>query len=302
MFVYLPVWMSIACIERVTGETVPLDPRFYAAVEEIRGAETQGGGASVPFSSSKEEKIQIRGMVLSESDMSVDIDVRVPDPKSPGGMAGKGKILLERPGEFTLSVPKNLGSLELQAFQDIDSDGPNATDPFAQVTIRVEAEDIDTVEMTLVAGARGAAPVHQEVPPQGDDQPIGKGIPENPDPFGGIGGNRIRVTGTLQCDNPQNIDLDIFTPDQNSPGGRKMLGKMKLQQGEFTILVPENYGSLILEAFVDLDGNGPGIGDFMGVFDGNPLQISSTDIDGVDIVLLSSVDGKMPLKPVTLPQ
>ena len=89
--------------------------------------------------------------------MAIDIDIRVPDPSAPGGMAGKGKILLERPGEFKLAVPKNLGSLELQAFQDIDSDGPNASDPFAQKTIDVAGEDIEGLELTLVVGARGAA-------------------------------------------------------------------------------------------------------------------------------------------------
>ena len=145
-----------------------------------------------------------------------------------GGMAGKGKILLERPGEFKLAVPKDLGSLELQAFQDIDSDGPNASDPFAQTTIDVAGEDIEGVELILVVGARGAAPVHQEVAPeQGGEMP--KGIPENPDPFGGVAGNRVELSGVIQCAQTcSSVDLDIFVPDDQSPGGRKMLGKMKI--------------------------------------------------------------------------
>ena len=117
-------WFGLlGCLEHVTGEEVPLDPRFYAAVEEARGSEAQGGGSSVPFSSVKTEKVSVKGLIVSEDDMAVDIDVRVPDPSAPGGMSGKGKILLERPGEFELMVPLDLGALELQAFQDIDSDG-----------------------------------------------------------------------------------------------------------------------------------------------------------------------------------
>ena len=80
-------------LERVTGEEIPLDPRFYAAVEEARGTADQGGGSSMPFSSVKTEKVWVAGTVSSEDDNAIDIDIRVPDPSAPGGMAGKGKII-----------------------------------------------------------------------------------------------------------------------------------------------------------------------------------------------------------------
>lgn len=292
----------LGCLERVTGEEIPLDPRFYAAVEEARGSEAQGGGSSVPFSSIKTEKVSVKGLVVSDDDMSVDIDVRVPDPAAPGGMAGKGKILLERPGEFELMVPINLGSVELQAFQDIDSDGPNATDPFAQVTISIADQPIDDVQLTLVVGARGAAPVHQEIQPEQSGE-MPKGIPENPDPFGGAAGNRIELTGNLTCEQTCNgIDLDLFTPDENSPGGRKMLGKMKLQEGKFVIMVPENFGPLVLEAFVDFGGDGPGVGDLMGVYESNPVLIGNSRVQNINIDLAQSADGKMPMQPPPRPE
>ena len=294
---------SLGCLlERVTGEEIPLDPRFYAAVEESRGSADQGGGSSVPFSSVKSEKVWVNGTVTSEDDMAIDIDIRVPDLNAPGGMAGKGKLLLERPGEFTLAVPKNLGSLELQAFQDIDSDGPNAEDPFAQLTITIGTENLENVELALVVGARGAAPVHQEVnPEQSGEMP--KGVPDNPDPFGGVAGNRVELSGTLRCSETcSGIDLDIFVPDEQSPGGRKMIGKMKLQEGPYVMMVPENFGSLILEAFVDFDSNGPGVGDLMGVYEGNPIPISSTVVSNVDIELTVSMDGKMPMQAPGQPQ
>jgi len=296
--IVLGMILNSGCLlEKVTGEEIPLDPRFYAAVEEARGTADQGGGSSMPFSSVKTEKVWVIGTVSSEDDMAIDIDIRVPDPSAPGGMAGKGKILLERPGEFKLAVPKDLGSLELQAFQDIDSDGPNASDPFAQTTISVESSDIEGIELKLVSGARGAAPVHQEVAPEQSGE-MPKGIPDNPDPFGGVGGNRVELAGTIVCAQTcPSVDLDIFVPDDQSPGGRKMLGKMKLQEGPYVVMVPENFGLLILEAFVDFDANGPGVGDLMGVYEGNPIRISGSAVSDVNLQLDVSMDGKMPMQP-----
>ena len=105
------------------------------------------------------------------------------------------------------------------------------------------------------------------------------------------------MSGTLTCfEACTGIDLDIFVPDEQSPGGRKMIGKMKLQEGPYVMMVPENFGSLILEAFVDFDTNGPGVGDLMGVYEGNPIPVSSTPISSIDIDLTVSMDGKMPMQ------
>jgi len=287
--------LLMACLEQVTGEEIPLDPRYYEAVEEKRGSSTEGGGSSTPFSSESGEKIKVSGMVLSDNEMSIDIDVRIPDATAPGGMAGKGKILLERPGVFELMVPKELGKLELQAFQDIDSDGPNGEDPFAQLFLDVAEQDLLDVEIILIAGARGAAPEHSTAPP-GSPSELGAGIPDNPDPFGGSAGDRIEMTGTLLCEGCPRIDLDLFAPDQSSPGGRRMLGKMKLNAGEYVIMVPQNYGALILEAFIDFNEDGPGEGDMMGYYENNPVVIEDQNISGVDIELIYPEDGRMPMK------
>ena len=138
--------------------------------------------------------------------------------------------------------------------------------------------------------------MHQEVAPeQSGEQP--KGIPDNPDPFGGAAGNRVELSGTITCAQPcSSVDLDIFVPDEQSPGGRKMLGKMKLQEGSYVIMVPENFGLLILEAFVDFDANGPGIGDLMGVYEANPLRIADSPVSSVNLNLDVSMDGKMPMQ------
>ena len=63
------------------------------------------------------------------------------------------------------------------------------------------------------------------------------------------------------------------------------------------ILVPKNYGFILLEAFVDLDENGPSKGDFMGAYAANPIQIGAEDVSGIDIQLEKQADGKMPMQP-----
>jgi len=301
-----------ACLERATGEPIPLDPRYYAAHEGVHGEEGVGGGNSVPFSDVDGKKVVVRGVITSEiADLPVDVDVRVPDADSPGGMAGKGKILLDAPGEFELSVPIALGKLELQAFQDADSDGPTGNDPFATVWLDVGETDMTDVTLELEEGARGGGPVHEAAPPgapggnpgggqdgEGGGPGGGEGHPSgpggNPDPFSGIEGRRIVLTGSLLCDCTGGVDLDLFKPDAAAPGGRIMLGKMKMAPGEYEVHVPENFGPLILEGFVDIAGDGPSPGDAMGQYEGNPLRVGSTNLSGIDITMAVPADGMMP--------
>ena len=122
-----------------------------------------------------------------------------------------------------------------------------------------------------------------------------KGIPENPDPFGGIAGNRVELSGDINCaQSCPGVDLDIFVPDEQSPWSKDAWKKMKLQNGPYVIMVPENFGLLILEAFVDFDANGPGIADLMGVYEGNPIRIADSSVSNIDLNLAVSSDGKMP--------
>ena len=74
-------------------------------------------------------------------------------------------------------------------------------------------------------------------PEQSGEQPK---IPDNPDPFGGAV-MRIELSSNIICALLiASVDLDVFVPDEQSPGGRKMLGKMKLQEKvTYVIMVPE---------------------------------------------------------------
>ena len=331
--------LSGCWLEKVTGEPVPLDPRFYAAVEEQQGAPGVGGGASIPFAGYDGELVLVTGTVDSPQAGPVEIDIRTPDPTAEGGVKGHGKVQLEGPGEYELSVPINLGVLELQAFQDPDTDGPGGDDPFAQVRLEVGSEPIPGTDFTLVPGARGSmggpehheappgapggdpsgGPAHEDAPPGGDGEPgpmgpDGQPPPDGPPPEGqppeggppspggmppfvGLEGDTVQVAGTLLWPGAPAgtvIDLDLFKPSDTAGGGREMLGKLKLPPGEFSFTAPASFGPLILEAFVDLDGDGPGTGDPMGRYEDNPVVVGSRDVSDITITLALTDDGRMP--------
>ena len=134
------------CLEKVEGIPKPLDPRFFASDmnraspngdDPNGGGGGGGGGAADPFASYSGETVMIAGNIVSQNQESIDVDFRIPDASAPGGMSGQGKLLLGAPGAFSLSVPKDLGMLEIQAFQDLDGDGPTGDDPFAQLQLQI---------------------------------------------------------------------------------------------------------------------------------------------------------------------
>ena len=305
------------CLERVTGEAVPLDERFYKSAESRHGDPNKGDGTSDPFASMEGEKITVSGIVSCETMGAIDLDFRTPDPAVEGGMKGQGKLLLERPGVFSIQIPQNIGSVEIQAFQDVLGDGPSFDDPFAQITFEVQSEDILDLEIQLVEGARNDDPnpspppngpqheqhEHKEHPHENrehQDQPNGGRPGQHTDnPFANYEGETIKVSGKIFCDSCMIVDLDLFESDENEMGGRKMLGKIKVGGADktFSFDVPVDLGGLILEAFVDSNGDGPGPGDLMGIYEQNPLQIEDDDIENVNITLSIPEDGKMPSMP-----
>ncbi len=289
-------------LEKVTGEPVPLDPAFYEAVEAQQGMPGVGGGDAIPFGAYDGERVRVAGTVVGPTDDPVDLDVRTPDPSVEGGMKGHGKLLLEEPGPFELEVPRSLGKLELQAFQDAESDGPTADDPFAQVLLQVDDVDVTDVTLELVAGARGqGGPEHSPAAPGAPGGGPGGGGGAQ-DLFAGASGRRVKVRGTLVYDGDGSVDLDVFVPDESTAGGRRHRGKLMLAPGPYEISVPAGFGPLILEAFIDVNNNGPGPGDPMGRYADNPVVVGESDVEGVDIVLEIPADGRMPMGEPAPPQ
>jgi len=292
----LMLLMVVGCLERVTGEVVPLDPRFVANQPGAAGAPDGGGGGggggmATPFSDHEGDMVWVRGEIQAEEAMPVDLDVRVPDATAPGGVQGKGKILLEGPGPFELKVPKGLGQLELQAFQDPDTDGPSPGDPFAEVDLEIEGEDLAGVLLVLEVGARGNPADHTEAPPgeggEHDPQPTEDGG-QVFDPFADMEGPYTTISGTIECEDGVAVDLDLFQPDPSMPGGRKFLGKLKRGAGVFTIEIPASIGLVEIEAMVDVDADGPSEFDPRASYAGNPVSLTDGDVSQVDLVLVAA--------------
>ena len=308
--VYLYCLLS-GCLEKVTGEAVPLDDRFTAQATASTGEADDTGAPGheavvhqavkheevpppMPFANSEGDRVTVSGTIVSTMDGAVDFDVSTVDASSEGGLKTEGKVLFAEPGPFELKIPVSTGSLLLSAFQDIEKDGPSNEDPYAEMTITVDSADVVGLELVLVEGARGDAmggPGHEkkdhfEAPPgYGSDQAGSPdGQPQDTDLFANYEGERVTVSGVLNYDGSGVIDMDLFQEDTSAPGGRLLLGKLKKTAGPFEIQVPSTINSLELDAFVDLTGDGPSGDDPRGIARG--IQVSSGAVSGVEIRLV----------------
>ena len=313
----LIVLLSImGCLERVTGESVPLDSRFTQQVSDDTGEVHADDTAAAPhnavehvavehkekpppqpFSDAEGERVTVQGLVTSELDGSVDLDVSTVDASAPGGSVQEGKLMYPTPGEFVIQVPVGTGEIMLTAFQDLEKDGPSGSDPYAEIKITVESEPIEGIVLALVKGARGqgvVGPEHVEMP-HGAGTPGGSAGPAqgDGDPFEGVEGDRIMVSGTIEWSGSQVVDVDLFTPDLDLAGGRRLLGKLKKTAGPFEVSVPVSIGRLELEVFVDLAQDGPSPEDPNAIV--RDIDVSKNDVGG--IVLKLEQTEETPPKP-----
>jgi len=180
-----------------------------------------------------------------------------------------------------------MGALRLEVFQDPGSDGPTDDDPYAVVEIEVGDVDVKRVSVVLEEGTRG-----QPSASANDDENLPSVEAPQLTVFEELGENPITISGTLSLEGVETelgfIDLDLFAPDSSAPGGRRYLGKLKQKPGAYRFQAPRNFGAIELEAFGDLDGDGPTPGDPFGRFSGNPLTVGEEALTGVDIVLRPS--------------
>jgi hypothetical protein len=273
---------------------VALVLRSYADREPLEGLVAHVSGAHpLPFSDYEGDTVTVSGTVEAEDSLAVELDVRVPDPEEEGGMRGVGKVSLAEPGSFAFEVPADLGTLNIQAFQDPDADGPGGDDGFAEIEIIVSDEDVIDVALVLIRGARGGSPEHTLAPPgagSGQGSLGSSGSSQSGDPFADYEGERVQVSGTLVWAGEDQIDVDLFQPDASAPGGRNLLGKLKHRAGSFQLMVPVELGTLEIEAMVDTEGDGPSASDPRAVYAGNPISLDQGDVSGVDL-FLALVDG-----------
>lgn len=243
-----------------------------------------GGEGRVPFADHSGPMVVLSGVVRGEHLAVVFIDLRVPDADAPGGMRQVGQIHLQGPGVFEVEVPKGLGRLELEAFQDGDHNGPDDDDPYGRLALEIAGRDLQAA-VDLVDGGRALAAAAGA--PGGGDQPTSAG-PGEADPFPSYQGERVQISGRITWAGAGKVDVDLFKTDPTAPGGRTIAGKLKVAAGSYRFSAPKGFGDLELEAFVDVDGDGPSSGDPAGRYVGNPLLVGGDDIDGVDIVITGS--------------
>jgi len=226
----------------------------------------------------------LRGEISGGIDGPVQVDFRVPDPSEAGGNRFLGRTRLPMAGRYQLQVPRDMGSLVLEVFQDPGNDGPSDDDPYA--VLELEIGDVDSLRapVQLSVGTRGQPSATAGTSP--DDVPS---VAPQQSAFSDLGENPVGISGTLSLSGGgaalEFIDLDLFAPDASAPGGRRYIGKLKQQVGEYRFQVPQGFGPIEIEAFGDLEGDGPTPGDPFGRFEGNPVLVGEESISGVDIVL-----------------
>lgn len=302
------VLLLSGCLEKVTGEDIPLDPRFAAAGLTATDGSPGGGGddqgqpqeappgegggqpgqpqQEESFSSVEGERMTIQGTVVSDLPMAVRIDLCVPDPAAQGGQRREGALQLPAgPGSFEVSVPVSVEELWLVAFQDLDSDGPSEKDPYAELKLKLDGKPPEPLELKLVAGSRGKGgdPNAGAAPPPPDGSASGQPTP--PPPPEGLSfpdGPKVKLSGSI-ANAPANVVLDIFKADGSGGAARSFLGKNRVNGSEFVIEFPEDYGAIEIEAYQDLTGDGRTPDDIATSYAQNPITIGSDPISDVVI-------------------
>ena len=196
----LPALLAMGCPEPDSGEetTTPSDGTTESSTEP---------GQPQPFSNPNDARFSVEpgsGVTLSgtfqyagESAGSYRIDLQKKEGSAPPMLVHA--IELDQPGEFSIEVPKNYGTILLLGFVDINADGPSVDDPVGHSdgTILVGEEDIKGVILDVALGntlntspppadaptAGGAAPEPQgEASPEGVAPPSNNGAPPSDAP------------------------------------------------------------------------------------------------------------------------
>ena len=280
--------LLIGCLERVTGEDVPLDPRFYEGGQDAQGGPDGGGGGGqgggeAPWANYDGDTITLKGEVVVDGTGEVQIDVNTPDADAPGGQSRQGALRYPGSGAFELEIPEDVTEVRFQAFQDSDADGPDEDDPFAEVTWK--AADGNTVTLKLEKGARGRAGAPGGAPggaPPG--APGGSGAPPPPDGLSFPDGDRVTLSGTVSSSRELPVVLDFFHANGEGAGGRSYLGKRIVPLGAWTQDFPVDYGAVEVEAYQDLTGDSR-TGDDPAARTEKPVTIAGEDVTGISLTI-----------------
>ena len=251
----------------------------------------QGGGSSPddspgPFVDHDGEWTLVGGTLTGAGEGLVDADLRVLDTKAKGGNRQLGKLKLDHSdGTWEMQVPRGMGMLVLEVFQDLDGDGPSNDEPYATATIDVGSQQRIQLDLALLVSARGEPSPGNPATTKRADGAI----------FPDLGSDPVTLSGTISVGPGVSVEaaqvaLDVFSQGGTSEAGRNYLGKLMVGPGAFRIKAPRGVGKLELEAYVDLGGDGPSPGDPFGSCTANPVEVADRDVDGLSIVLEVSDD------------
>lgn len=243
----LLILLGAGCLERTTGQPKELDPRFVANAPGTGGGSTQvhdpNAGPAGPFDGYEGERVRFSGEVRAEQEAPVDLDLRAPDPSSPGGNKHLGKLQLDGLGAFELELPRGFGPLTIEAFQDLNDDGPGDDDPYTTLDVQVGDEDKAGLTLTLEPGGRKKHFAEQS------------SVAEL---FRDHAGDWVLLRGEVRSELDAAVDLDLRVSDAQSQTGDAFLGKLVLAgPGPYELRLPSGYGRLAIEAFQDQGGDGP---------------------------------------------
>jgi hypothetical protein len=214
--------------------------------------------------------IQIQITIQSKADKAIDLDFR-----SSEGLVYKA--MLPGPGAHSISVPVNLGVVQIQAFQDLSGDGPSDDDPFGWIEASILEADLKQIQLSLEAGAKiklASVMGHGAV-----------ALSEQSQPFSDFQGEWTLVRGEVRSKASGPLQVDFRVPDLQWPGGNRFLGRSMLPEtGAYQLQVPKDYGALILEVFQDLDSDGPTDDDPYALLE---LSVGDVEVLSQDIELVA---------------
>jgi len=281
----------------VTGEDVPLDPRFYEGKQDGDAKPptdpNAGGTGDGPYVGYEGDTWKLVGEVRGDEPGPIQIDLNEPDEGAPGGVKRAGALHIFEFGTFEVNVPKTVKTLRLQAFQDPTANGPDESDPFAETSVDLTDGPPKELILQLVKGARGQTAVGTGAPgsPGGDPSGGGGGgtggQPSPGAPPNGLkfpDGPTVVLAGTVTASRDLPVIIDFFHANGEGAGGRSYLGKLIVSAGPWKQEFPAGYGAVEVEAYQDLTGDSRSGDDPSGRLEGT-ITLGDSDVAGVSLII-----------------
>jgi hypothetical protein len=128
------------------GTPTAPDPAQPGAPGGDPGAGNSHGNDTLRFPDGP--RVALKGTITASRTLPVILDVFQPDANARGGRSYLGRTTVSV-GAFRVEVPRGIGPLELEAYQDLTGDSRSADDPSARTERPVDVGSVDTDAGTL---------------------------------------------------------------------------------------------------------------------------------------------------------